>query len=77
MAGLRSNTYGFEYKFTDNQVFNWVISLISLPMGLVFGSVAGILIMLVGTHQKDDHFDDFTYWVNDDGLRLPDDDKYR
>ena len=71
-AGTRSNMYGFSYVIdnTHNQVFNWVISLISLPMGLLFGAAAGGLIALVNTHQRNDHFDDFTYWVNDDGIRM-------
>ena len=71
-AGTRSNMYGFSYVIdnTHNQVFNWVISLISLPIGLLFGVAAGGLIALVNTHQRNDHFDDFTYWVNDDGIRM-------
>lgn len=46
------------------------MSLISLPMGLLFGAGAGLLCMAVASHRRDDHFDDFTYWVNDDGLRM-------
>jgi hypothetical protein len=37
-------------------------------MGLLFGAGAGLLIMAVGTHLRDDHFDDFTYWIDDDGI---------
>lgn len=69
-AGTRSNTDSFSYNFNTNQVFSWVISLISLPMGVLTGVVAGIFIFLVGTHRREDHFDDLTYWVNDDGIRF-------
>lgn len=71
-AGTRSNKYEFTYNIDDNnnQVFNWIISLISLPMGLLFGAAAGALILAVNTHRREDHFDDFTYWVNDDGIRM-------
>ena len=68
-AAIRSRTEGFVYDFSTNQVFSWIISLISLPMGLLFGLGAGALCYAVGTHRREDHFDDFTYWVNDDGIR--------
>lgn len=45
------------------------MSLISMPMGLLFGAAAGALCMAVACHNKEDHFDDFTYWLNDDGIR--------
>lgn len=40
-----------------------------MPMGLLFGAAAGLVIMAVGTHTRQDHFDDFTYWLDDDGIR--------
>jgi hypothetical protein len=55
--------------FNTNQVFSWIVSLISFPMGLIFGLLAGVFCFLVATHLKEDHFDDFTYWVNNDGLK--------
>lgn len=69
-AVARSNTYGFDYNFNVNQVFSWIISLISAPMGLLFGALAGALCMAVACHNRDDHFTDFTYWINDDGIRM-------
>ena len=39
-------------------------------MGIGFGLGAGAFVALVNTHQRDDHFDDFTYWINDDGIRM-------
>lgn len=69
-AAVRSKTYDFSYDFRINQVFSWIMSLISLPMGLAFGLVAGALCAAVATHRREDHFDDFTYWYNDDGIRM-------
>lgn len=40
-------------------------------MGLLFGAGAGLLIMAVGTHRRNEHFDDFTYWIDDDGICYP------
>lgn len=39
-------------------------------MGLGFGLITGLLCLAVAGHQRIDQFDDFTYWVNDDGSRL-------
>lgn len=69
-ATVRSNTYGFSYNFKVNQVFSWVMSLISAPMGFLFGLLAGALCMAVAYHTRNDHFTDFTYWSNDDGIRM-------
>lgn len=51
-AGVRSKTYDFSYAFNTNQVFSWIISLISMPMGLLFGAAAGGLCMLVASHRR-------------------------
>lgn len=68
-AGLRTNDYGFVYTMNSTQIFAWVISLISAAMGLAFGIGAGVLVFLVASHRREDHFDDFPYWINDDGIR--------
>jgi len=62
-AAIRSQTYGFVYNFNTRQIFSWIISLISLPMGLAFGAGAGLFIFLVSSHRREDHFDDYTYWI--------------
>jgi hypothetical protein len=69
-AAVQGQHYDFTFNFNTGQVFSWVISLISLPMGLVAGLVVGLLGLLVASHTRGDHFDDFTYWLNDDGLRM-------
>ena len=49
-AGVRSRTQGFDFEFTDNQVFAWIMSLISAPMGIAFGAIAGAICMCLSTH---------------------------
>lgn len=65
-AGVRSRKYGFEYNFPDddkwNQVFAWIISLISAPMGVAFGLLAGLLLMFITKYERDDYFNDFACW---------------
>jgi len=67
---------------TDDNVFNFTlnwrpagfdlaIAAISTGIGLGFGLLAGLFIMCTARHQKEDHFDDYTYWVPDDGIRYP------
>jgi hypothetical protein len=68
-ASIKIMAYGFPMNFNTIQVFSWVISLISLSMGLIFGLLAGVFCFLVASHLKEDHFDDFTYWLNSDGLK--------
>lgn len=41
-------------------------------MGALFGAGAGLFIFLVASHRREDHFDDFTYWLEDDGIRALD-----
>jgi hypothetical protein len=48
----RYQAYGFIVNFNANQIFSWVASLISLPIGLIFGLLAGILCFIVGSHLK-------------------------
>jgi len=45
--------------------------MISAALGIGFGLISGLLVLAVTKHLKDDHFDDYTYWVPDDGIRYP------
>lgn len=38
-------------------------------MGLGFGVLVGLFCLLVTKHDTIDHFNDFTYWREDDGIR--------
>lgn len=44
------------------------MGLLSIGMGLGFGLIAGIFIVLFVAHKRQDHFTDTTYWVDDDGI---------
>jgi hypothetical protein len=55
-AGVIGQSYGFPFQFPKTPVFSWVISLISAPMGALFGLAAGLLCLLVASHQRADHF---------------------
>lgn len=69
-AIVRTWANGFTYDFSgeEHQVFSWVISLISMPMGIIFGVLAGVFIILVSGHTREDHFNDYAYWLEDDGI---------
>ena len=71
-AAVRSRKYGFEFNFPDergwNQVFAWIISLISAPMGIAFGLLAGALLIPVTNLEKEEYFNDFTSWREHDGI---------
>ena len=67
---------------TDKLVFNFTINsnpagydlamaCLSAALGLAFGILIGIFVLITARHEKFDHFDDYTYWVPDDGLRYP------
>jgi hypothetical protein len=42
--------------------------LISLGIGLAFGILAGIFVLLVNGHESSNHFKDITYWFYKDGI---------
>lgn len=57
---------------TDNLTYNidalpypaleFASGCIAMGIGIGFGLIAGVFILLCGKHQRDDHFDDYTYW---------------
>lgn len=47
------------------------MACLSAALGLAFGILIGIFVLITARHEKYDHFDDYTYWVPDDGLRYP------
>lgn len=65
-------TNGFTFDFTGElgQVYSWLMSLVSAAMGIGFGLIAGGLCLAVAGHTREDNFIDYTYWDNDDGIRM-------
>ena len=47
------------------------MGLLSIGIGLVFGLLAAIFIVICAAHEREDHFTDATYWVWDDGISYP------
>ena len=50
------------------------VAALSAGMGIGFGLLAGCWVCLCAKQDKYDHFEDYTYWVPDDGIRYPRDD---
>ena len=38
-------------------------------MGICFGALAGLILMFVTQYEREDFFNDFTYWRQHDGLK--------
>jgi len=78
-AIMRGNFEGFEFifsvedsnTFTDLPIFQLWIGLLAVAFGIGFGIVAGLFILILASHTRDDHFTDTTYWVDDDGISFP------
>ena len=52
-------------------VISFTIGCISMGIGIFFGCLAGLFLFLFAKQENDEHFHDFTYWVNDDGISYP------
>ncbi len=68
---INSNSNGFAYDANSinyNPGYQMAIAMISAGIGLGFGIIAGLLILLVNRQSTKEHFTDVTYWANDDGL---------
>jgi hypothetical protein len=44
---------------------------LAAAFGIAFGILVGIIALVCGKHEGYDDFDDYTYWVPDDGIRYP------
>ena len=68
----RNDKFVFDFTFNSNPAgYDLAMACLSAALGLAFGILAGIFILITARHEKFDHFDDYTYWVPDDGLRYP------
>lgn len=63
---------GFDFSFDSDAVYGFVDGLISAAMGIGFGLIAGIFVMLVSSHESKHHFTDYSYWLPSDGIRYED-----
>ena len=65
----------FDYNMSSEFVgknyagYDMAMACLSAAMGLGFGALLGILVFCSYKHLKQDNFEDYTYWLEDDGLR--------
>lgn len=68
----RNDKFTFNFTLNSNPAgYDLAMACLSAAMGLAFGLLIGTIVLLTTRHEKFDHFDDYTYWVPDDGLRYP------
>lgn len=74
-AVVVTRTDGFSYNFTSVNTrpagYDLAMALLSAALGIGFGLLIGLLVLITARHEKYDHFDDYTYWMPDDGIRYP------
>lgn len=73
-AVVRTRNDGFTYGVATNAEaksagFELAMACLSAAFGIAFGILIGLIILCTARHERSDHFDDYTYWVPDDGLR--------
>ena len=65
---------GFQYNFdwiVNPAGYDLAIALLCAAFGLAFGLIIGLFFFCFAKHDKEQHFTDFTYWDEYDGLRFP------
>lgn len=51
--------------------YDLAMALLSAAFGIAFGILIGVFVLITASHEKIDYFNDYTYWVPDDGIRYP------
>lgn len=51
-GGVANHGFTYNLEGEPHQVFSWIISLISMPMGILFGALAGVLCVAVGGYRR-------------------------
>jgi len=67
----RRDGLNFNLSALPSPVLDFASAWISAALGIGFGLIAGIFVFCLARHERADHFDDYTYWEKDDGLRYP------
>lgn len=73
-AVVRTRNDDFTYGVATNPNarpagFDLAMALLSAALGIAFGILIGLIVLCTARHERSDHFDDYTYWVPDDGIR--------
>jgi ammonia channel protein AmtB len=62
--------HSYTTSYLNAPVFDFVSGIISGTMGTLIGVLMGVVLLLVAKHShRREHFHDFVYWINDDGIR--------
>jgi hypothetical protein len=68
---IRYNSNGINFNASSvdySPGYELLIAVISAGIGLGFGVLAGIIIVFLNGHNREDLFNDREHWINDDGL---------
>jgi hypothetical protein len=65
----KDDSIAYNHAYIKHQGYDLLIGVISAGIGLGFGLLSGILVLISTKHERYDYFDDYTYWVPDDGIR--------
>ena len=71
---LQNDNNGFIYNpetLGKNAVYQLVVALISVAMGLASGAFSALFIDMTNKCDLRNSFNDKTFWVNDDGISYP------
>ena len=73
MIEYRNDGFAYDQDYLDLEKpgFDMAVGSLSAGMGIGFGLITGLFVFACAKHEKADHFEDFTYWVADDGIRFP------
>ena len=67
----RTDDFIFNFTYTRVAGYDLAMALLSSAFGIAFGILIGIFVLITAVHERVDYFNDYTYWVPDDGLRYP------
>ena len=66
------NGFTFDDDLLENPSgYDLAMALLCAAMGLAFGIIIGLIMFCSHRHEKEQHFTDFTYWNEEDGIRYP------
>lgn len=47
------------------------MACLSAALGVGWGILTAVMVLVTTNHERNDHFTDYTYWAPDDGIRYP------
>ena len=68
-AVIGSNPGSFTFETTKPAGYDLAVAAISAALGIGFGILIGLFVLLITRLERSEYFNDYTYWVSDDGIR--------